>query len=74
MVIYYFQFLLLNVSENGKELLSVNDVLLYLLKISKPLVDKRELSELLELEKNEWDKFVDSFRHVIVSCPGKVIY
>ncbi|XP_052221459.1 ribonuclease 3-like isoform X2 [Dreissena polymorpha] len=56
--------------ENGKELLSMNDLLLYLLKVSKPLVNKTDLPFLLSLDNTEWNKFVDSFRHVIVTWPG----
>jgi len=62
----------LSVLENGKELLSMNDVMLYLMMISKPLVDKKDLPFLLTLENSEWNKFVDSFRHVIVTWPGMV--
>ncbi|KAL4219635.1 hypothetical protein ACF0H5_022207 [Mactra antiquata] len=57
--------------ENGKELLSMNDVLLYLLKASKPLITEQDLEDMFNLDSENWNKFVDSFRHMVVTCPGK---
>ncbi|XP_060585703.1 ribonuclease 3-like [Ruditapes philippinarum] len=57
--------------ENGKELLSMNDVLLYLLKSSKSLLEPSELLNMYDLDNENWTKYVDSFRHMVVTCPGK---
>ena len=60
------------ISENGKELLSMNEVLRYLLKSSKPIIDPTQLDKLLKLNRSDWTNFVDEFRGMIVTCPGKV--
>ena len=58
--------------DNGKEVLSLNEVLLYLLRSAKPLIEEADLPELLKLEKHEWQTWVDKVRGMIVSYPGMV--
>ncbi|ELT91975.1 hypothetical protein CAPTEDRAFT_165112 [Capitella teleta] len=57
--------------DNGKEILSMNEVLLYLLRWNKPLVAEKDLSLLLKYDTNQWQKFVDDVRGTIVTYPGK---
>ncbi|XP_022323160.2 ribonuclease 3-like isoform X3 [Crassostrea virginica] len=56
--------------ENGKEILSMNDVLSYLLKSSKPLLEETELSQILKYDVHEWQSFVDEVRGSVVTFPG----
>ncbi|XP_062584248.1 ribonuclease 3-like isoform X1 [Saccostrea cucullata] len=56
--------------ENGKEILSMNDVLTYLLKSSKPLLEETELSQILKYNVNEWQGLVDEVRGSVVTYPG----
>lgn len=57
--------------ENGKEILSMNDVLSYLLKSSKPLLEETELAQILKYDVHEWQGFVDEVRGSVVTFPGK---
>lgn len=56
--------------DNGKEILSMNEVLLYLLNSSKALLEETELAQLLKYDNNEWQNLVDEVRGMIVSKPG----
>ncbi|XP_048775067.2 ribonuclease 3-like isoform X2 [Ostrea edulis] len=56
--------------ENGKEILSMNDVLSYLLKSSKPLLEETELAQILNYDVHEWQGFVDAVRGSVVTYPG----
>jgi len=62
----------LQFSDNGKEILSMNEVINYLLKSSKMLCDKANLATLLALPDCDWQKFVDEVRGMIVTYPGMV--
>nr|WDW26281.1 drosha [Amrasca biguttula biguttula] len=57
--------------ENGKEILSMNEVLKYLLKSYQPLVDTSELKNLLTIPQPEWQDFTDYIKGMIVTYPGK---
>lgn len=59
-------------TDNGKEILSINEVLLYLLRSAQPLLEESELNELLKYEKHEWQSWVDKVRGMIVTYPGMV--
>ena len=50
----------------------MNEVLQYLLRSSKKLLDESELQQLLKYEKHEWHELVDKIRGMIVSYPGMV--
>ena len=60
------------ISENGKEILSMNEVMSFLLQSNKPLLDTTKLPTLLKLSRMDWTSFVDGFRGMIVTCPGRV--
>lgn len=66
---YNIFFLLL---ENGKEILSMNEVLSYLLKSSRPLIDETDLSEIQHYDAGEWQNLVDDIRGMVVTYPGMV--
>lgn len=59
-------------AENGKEMLSMNEVLLYLLKSAKPMVDEADLPRLAEMGIPQWEDWVDSIRAMIITKPGMV--
>lgn len=50
----------------------MNDVLLYLLKSSKPLLEETELAQILKYDVHEWQGCVDEVRGSVVTFPGKV--
>ncbi|XP_067662742.1 ribonuclease 3-like [Haliotis asinina] len=57
--------------DNGKELLSMNEVLGFLLQSSKPLLEETELAHILKFSNHEWQNMVDEVRGMIVTYPGK---
>ncbi len=58
--------------DNGKEILSMNEVIQYLLRSSGKLLEESELPELLKYEKHDWSDLVDKVRGMIVTFPGMV--
>lgn len=63
----YFSF-----EENGKEILSINEVLKYLLRSSQPLVSDTDLAVIEKLNKEEWQSWVEVICGMIITYPGKV--
>lgn len=57
--------------KNGKEILSMNQVLLHLMESSKPLIKKEELLTVIDLPKTDWQNMVDEVKGMIVTFPGK---
>lgn len=60
------------VSDGGKEVLSMHQVLLYLLRSSKPLVPAEEIANMLQWEELEWQKYAEECKGMIVTNPGMV--
>ena len=60
--------------DNGKELLSLNEVLNYLLRSSSPLLEESKLAESGKIALPDWQSFVDRIRGMIVTYPGMVRY
>ncbi|KAL4135188.1 hypothetical protein QTP88_006829 [Uroleucon formosanum] len=58
-----------DLSENGKEVLSMNEVLKYLLKSNKLLFEESSLSALKNMPMNEWQNIVDEYKGMIVTNP-----
>ncbi|XP_035232949.1 ribonuclease 3-like, partial [Stegodyphus dumicola] len=54
----------------GKELLSLCEVLKYLLNANKILIDEQKLPEILSLPTQEWQNLADEVKGMIVTCPG----
>jgi ribonuclease-3 len=54
------KFLLL--SDNGKEILSMNEVMHYLLINSKSLIDESKLKDLLNMPQLKWQNFADEVK------------
>ncbi|XP_077479861.1 ribonuclease 3 isoform X2 [Stigmatopora argus] len=56
--------------DGGKEVLSMHQVLLYLLRSSKPLVPEEEIADMLQWEELEWQKYAEECKGMIVTNPG----
>ncbi|XP_041422181.1 ribonuclease 3 isoform X3 [Xenopus laevis] len=56
--------------DGGKEVLSMHQVLLYLLRCSKPLVPEEEIANMLQWEELEWQKYAEECKGMIVTNPG----
>ncbi|XP_036377499.1 ribonuclease 3 [Megalops cyprinoides] len=56
--------------DGGKEVLSMHQVLLYLLRSSKPLVPEEEIAHMLQWEELEWQKYAEECKGMIVTNSG----
>ncbi|XP_055946835.1 ribonuclease 3-like isoform X3 [Argiope bruennichi] len=56
--------------EEGKELLSLDVILQYLLNSNKILIDEGKLSEILTYSNKKWQDLADEVKGMIVTCPG----
>ena len=59
-----------DLSEDGKEILSMNEVLRYLTESRRPLVEDMELPGLIGMSESEWLEFTDAAKGMIVTRPG----
>ncbi|XP_055680066.1 ribonuclease 3 isoform X1 [Lutzomyia longipalpis] len=59
-----------DLSDNGKEVLAMSEVLRYLLDNSGPLVDRRTLADMMHINQNIWQDYVDDIKGMIVVNPG----
>ncbi|XP_050980582.1 ribonuclease 3 [Labeo rohita] len=56
--------------DGGKEVLSMHQVLLYLLRSSTALVPEEEIANMLQWEELEWQKYAEECKGMIVTNPG----
>ncbi|XP_051959551.1 ribonuclease 3 [Xyrauchen texanus] len=56
--------------DGGKEVLSMHQVLQYLLHSSTPLVLEEEIANMLQWEELEWQKYAEECKGMIVTSPG----
>lgn len=56
--------------DNGKEVLSMSEVLRYLLDCSGPIVPRSMLENLNEITQNDWQDYVDNIKEMLVTNPG----
>ncbi|XP_054915342.1 ribonuclease 3 [Poeciliopsis prolifica] len=56
--------------DGGKEVLSMHQVLLYLLRSSKALVPEEEIADMLQWEQLDWQKYAEECKGMIVTNPG----
>ena len=68
---YFMPRFVRDLSENGKEILSMNEVIKYLMASRKPLIDEMELMSLLKMPEADWLNYVDQIKGQIVTQPGK---
>lgn len=59
-----------NLKNNGKEVLSMNTVLEYLLKNNKLLFEEDSLCDLKNMSINEWQNIVDEFKGMVITNPN----
>lgn len=59
-----------DLSDNGKEVLAISEVLRYLLDNSGPLVDRKTLGDMLHINQNIWQDYVDDIKGMVVTNPG----
>ncbi|XP_076346956.1 ribonuclease 3 drosha [Tachypleus tridentatus] len=57
--------------DNGKELLSMNVVLQYLLTSNIPLVEETQLKKIVQITQYAWQDIADEVKGMIITCPGK---
>lgn len=57
--------------DNGQEILSMNEVLNYLIKSSSSLIDAGDLSRLVDMPQYKWQNFADEVKGMVVTFPGK---
>ncbi|KAG8571941.1 hypothetical protein GDO81_011835 [Engystomops pustulosus] len=55
--------------DGGKEVLSMHQVLLYLLRSNKALVPEEEIANMLQWEELEWQKYAEECKGMIVTNP-----
>lgn len=65
-------FLSIPTQDGGKEVLSMHQILLYLLRCSKALVPEEEIANMLQWEELEWQKYAEECKGMIVTNPGTV--
>ncbi|KAK0171886.1 hypothetical protein PV328_005279 [Microctonus aethiopoides] len=57
--------------DKGQEILSMNEVLNYLIKSSTVLIDADDLERLIAMPQYEWQNFADEVKGMVVTYPGK---
>lgn len=60
-----------SLEDNGKELLSMNVVLQYLLDSNEILIDPKQLRSIVAMSQHKWQDMADEVKGMIVTCPGK---
>ncbi|XP_015126931.1 ribonuclease 3 [Diachasma alloeum] len=57
--------------DKGQEILSMNEVLNYLIKSSTRLIEEEDLPRLIEMPQYKWQNFADEVKGMVVTYPGK---
>lgn len=57
------------IAKNGKQLLSMHEVLKYFLKSNKLLFDEKSLNRIKDMPMHEWQSIVDEYKGMIVTNP-----
>lgn len=60
-----------DLADNGQEILSMNEVLNYLIKSSKLLIEEKDLVQTAEMQQYKWQNFADEVKGMVVTYPGK---
>ena len=68
---YFMPRFVRELSEDGKEILCMNEVLKYCIDAYKPLIDEMDLMSLTKMNASEWLTFSDKVKGMIVTNPGK---
>lgn len=67
---YFMPRFVRDLSEDGKEILSMNEVMKYLIKSYSPLVMETDLMPMLKMSPTEWVDFVEKVKGMLVTKPG----
>lgn len=54
--------------DNGKEVLSMKEVLQYLLDSSIPLIEKSQLEDMVKMSQYEWQAYADEIKVTLRHC------
>ena len=57
--------------DNGQEVLSMNEVLRYLIRSSKLLIEPEDLPKMIEQSQYVWQNYADEVKGMVVTYPGK---
>ena len=57
--------------DNGQEILSMNEVLNYLIKSSKLMIEEEDLQQLANMPQYKWQNIADEVKGMVVTYPGK---
>lgn len=57
--------------DHGQEILSMNEILNYLLRSSTLLIDPYKLRDLIDMPQYDWQNFADEVKGMVVTYPGK---
>jgi ribonuclease-3 len=57
--------------ENGIEVLGMDHVMQYFINQDSPLMESKDLNNLLKCTEKDWEKYIDRFRGQLVTNPGK---
>ncbi|XP_029166737.1 ribonuclease 3 isoform X2 [Nylanderia fulva] len=60
-----------DLADNGQEILSMNEVLNYLIRSSTHLIDPNDLPRLVAMAQYKWQDFADEVKGMVVTYPGK---
>ncbi|XP_011879288.1 PREDICTED: ribonuclease 3 [Vollenhovia emeryi] len=60
-----------DLSDDGQEILSMNEVLNYLIKSSTLLINPDDLTRLVAMPQYKWQDFADEVKGMVVTYPGK---
>ncbi|KAK4883143.1 hypothetical protein RN001_006462 [Aquatica leii] len=57
--------------DNGKEILSMKEVLQYFLDNAIPLINECQLEDMVKMSQYEWQAYADEIKGMVVTYPGK---
>ena len=68
---YFMPRFVRDLSENGKEILSMNEVISYMLNSYTPLIEEMDLMPMTQMAQSEWQAIADKVKGMLVTFPGK---
>ena len=68
---YFMPRFVRDLSENGKEILSMNEVISYMLNSYTPLIEEMDLMPMTQMAQSEWQTIADKVKGMLVTFPGK---
>ena len=68
---YFMPRFVRDLSENGKEILSMNEVISYMLSSYSPLIEEMDLMPMTKMPQMDWQTIADKVKGMLVTYPGK---